>query len=426
MNREAELPPVMSVLLAEKIPEKVDDVSRWYRRIAPELRRQAEWTVANFNYGPSVSESADLLAVPSHGLDPFDTASLCMGLSCRVKTARQFARTIGLYAHHSILSDHLTRRFSQTTLTNHDDGESLLGEILTLHELRPMIEAGVISFRPGSIGYCREHAKQFAARADEAIDAVLTSEELKPKLIETDDGVSVLDLGEIYGYPMVDYFRPIIGTNQRTLRRRAEKRLREEIRSVVLRTSLNMQVASKHKATVLSSSAMSMRVASQLDERSTSPAGHAQWELARTVELPWIRELTVQQIVDLRDMAATALPRLRESFAAMRNETSVDETISMLRDEAAEVRAELSTLRPRHEAMFRNVAGTLGLTIAIYGFASDALATVPALGGLLTLLGLLHNSEHKETGDALRQQSKPGYVLVKAQELLDHASENDS
>ena len=63
------------------------------------------------------------------------------------------------------------------------------------------------------------------------------------------------------------------------------------------------------------------------------------------------------------------------------------------------------------------------MTVSIYGFAGEFLAPGVALTGLGTLLGLLHTSGHTERAQDVKIKSRPGYVLVKAKELAQHAED---
>ena len=48
-------------------------------------------------------------------------------------------------------------------------------------------------------------------------------------------------------------------------------------------------------------------------------------------------------------------------------------------------------------------------------------STEVALGGLMTILGLVHTSGRHDEQKISSIQSQPGYVLVRAKELLEHA-----
>ena len=143
------------------------------------------------------------------------------------------------------------------------------------------------------------------------------------------------------------------------------------------------------------------------------------------IQLPWINSLSVDDILKLRQEAGNARPAFRERFmnalsSADGDVDSLSETIAELRANTAEVESELRTLNLSGEARFRNVAGALGITISIYGFMSGVVSPAIALGGLMSLLGLLHPSARKDEQEELKIQSKPAYVLVKANELLEH------
>ena len=67
------------------------------------------------------------------------------------------------------------------------------------------------------------------------------------------------------------------------------------------------------------------------------------------------------------------------------------------------------------------VKGVLGLGLSAYGVATDQV--VAGVGGLLPILQLLieHKTGHDSSIDTTI--SKPGYVLLKAQDILSHAHE---
>jgi hypothetical protein len=59
--------------------------------------------------------------------------------------------------------------------------------------------------------------------------------------------------------------------------------------------------------------------------------------------------------------------------------------------------------------------------LAIYGFATGAAVESSAL--LMGLLALLHSDALKEHEQVQKIQTRPGYVLVKAEEMLRHGHE---
>ena len=91
-----------------------------------------------------------------------------------------------------------------------------------------------------------------------------------------------------------------------------------------------------------------------------------------------------------------------------------------LRNEAAEVEAELGALNIGGELKFRTLSGTLGLTIAIYGVAAGLLPVAAGLGSLLSLLGLIHAAERNDKKQYDLLTSRLGYVLIKAKDIVTH------
>lgn len=423
------LPPVIAILLDEAPPD--DDFAstrRWYRRLSPEIRRQAEWTLGHYSYAHPQKTAASLVAAPAVGLDPCRSDAKCILSECRMKATRQFVRTVGLYADHVVLADEPTLRLLTTPRFSVDQAYQFATTARILHELRPMIDAGLISFRDLGVPYCKTHYKQFESAISGATNEIL--EDLKvPLSFEVQEQSIFIDLAELYGYPQIQKRSTMRGSshlNRKQLENMALRVLRDSAEFLAGDTALVARDASEFKGTLISSSRISALLLRKLEGNAPNSSLLDSWELARSVDLPWVRELSVQGIVRLREEAADALPRLRETLGtAMQGDgisgNDVANRVHQLREEAAEVKSELKALRSRHESSFRNAAGLLGLTVSVYGFGADILPAAASLGSLMTLLGLLHNSEQKDFAEVQRIRSKPGYVLVKAQELLDHA-----
>jgi hypothetical protein len=144
------------------------------------------------------------------------------------------------------------------------------------------------------------------------------------------------------------------------------------------------------------------------------------WEAERSVALPWVRHLSPEEVVRLREEAALALPRLREAILGALAAGSGPAAIAALRNDAVEVEAALNALKPSRGSQFRSVAGALGITVAVYGVTAGLATPETALGSLGALLGLLHSSARKDEQDLASITSRPGYALLKARELKKH------
>jgi hypothetical protein len=83
------------------------------------------------------------------------------------------------------------------------------------------------------------------------------------------------------------------------------------------------------------------------------------------------------------------------------------------------VRAELEDRRRTAARFWKGTFGILGLGLSAYGVATDQL--VPGVGGLLPIIQLLINHKIGHEAEAGKITRRPGYVLVKAQDILSHA-----
>jgi hypothetical protein len=60
----------------------------------------------------------------------------------------------------------------------------------------------------------------------------------------------------------------------------------------------------------------------------------------------------------------------------------------------------------------------LGLGLSVYGIATDQV--LPGVAGLLPILQLLNSHKVGLEADVAKLTPRPGYVLVKAQDILAH------
>jgi hypothetical protein len=147
----------------------------------------------------------------------------------------------------------------------------------------------------------------------------------------------------------------------------------------------------------------------------------------RNFSVPWVSELDASQVLQLREAASSALVPFREKMARAMcvrdleavSSTSSSGVVAELREQAAEVHAALEAGR-KHSARYWKVTyGLLGLWLSAYGVATDQL--LPGVGGLLPVIHLLISHKSGHEADVSKLSSRPGYVLVKAKDILSHA-----
>lgn len=422
-------PPVVQLLLREwSALSDPPDCHKFFKRLFPELRRQAEWTVAHTTeiYTRRGTTEDGLCVSPSSGLDPFSIHGKCFDLQCRIANADYIARTVGLYADSALIGDPFTDIVLSDRWTR-TDTLRLLGNQVALLQLLPLFQAGVFQFVSNFGAFCKEHSRQFRLQVKRVTKEVL-SETVAAVSIERSGDTLILKTDEALGPPVV-YSIPLKSRAKRAPQRSPNLRTlglsfyENRIQHEVHETLFQMRRAGP-SAVTFSNSRVAVLAARQIDGHSPPARDIEVWEMSRSAALPWVSNLSAAQVLALRDSARNALPRFRACMARSLTSPSVANASQLthdLREEAAEVEAELRAIDSPSEARFRTLSGLLGMTISIYGFAGEFLTPAAALTGLASILGLLHAADHKEREQIARVTSKPGYVLVKARELTEHA-----
>src|SRR5690348_7451848 len=134
------IPPTIKLLLEEDFGDltKPNEFLRRYRRAAKEIARQAEWTRANFQYLDEANPSPGSLIVTASGsLNPMSSTALCAAPSCRIHSAIQMARTIGLYADIVAIPDVLTPMLANEPKPTASQAVWLSTQIRVVRELAP-------------------------------------------------------------------------------------------------------------------------------------------------------------------------------------------------------------------------------------------------------------------------------------------------
>lgn len=424
-----DIPPVIRLLLDANLLASGDAATlvRKMNRLLPELRRQARWSVENFRYfEPSDAPAGALVATTNGGINPFAVAGVCWDSGCKAWTALTMARTLGLYADIALVPDTLTRYLASWRRPA-DNYRFFTAHILVLRILEPMIRSGVIRFWPGSIPVCKPCASVLGSTIDHAALDLLHKTR-KPPIATINRGL----LSVAVEGPFADtifYTKQATVTGRRTVKsaRGAKAIGRAMFLEAVEHSSwsamLDLYYSSFAHASLFSTHRQQLLALNALDSRAPSLNRVAAWENARSIQLPWVSDLSVEQVLALRQEAATALPAFREQFVRkiMIASTAlpIASAVEDLRTEAATLEVELKAARSVLERTFRGVFGVLAMSFAVYSAATGQ--GVAGTAGLLSALGLLHASGRADHKEKLKAQSSPAYVLLKAKELSTHA-----
>jgi hypothetical protein len=417
-------PPWVLLLLSTLASSKSwEDNRRKVKELLPELRTQSE---------VFQSESIGRLDDNSHtnrfevhlqgGLDPFSGGG-CAMLECRTRAADQLARSFGLLADRLWLMDTLTDRFVNFGRVTNLKLDAIVADTLVLSHLLPLIDAGIVRFRSPWIANCQSCSDTFYSEIDQATEAVRRVFRREFRIEDRGEGNYVAHTGKSYEPSIVYRGLRKPGVSVPTARQFAESEIEEAVRS----TFWTAREACLTSGTIATNSRIGIAGLLQLEGRLLDRRSIFALEQEREISLPWVSELNAEQIVQLRNEASAALPSFRAAIAtalvpsSSREDSinSVSDVIANLRDQAIQVRSELEMQRRSSGRFWKSTYGLLGLGVSAYGVAFDQ----PAAGvaGLLPVIQLLIDHKRGHEAEAAQLKSKPGYLLVKAQDLLAHS-----
>jgi len=433
MNDCPYIPPAIRLIVEEDWGEikGLEDFLSRYRRIAKEVATQAEWSFANFNYFDKNAEQPGAMVITaSGGLNPFSELEVCSNPACRINAAKQLVRTLGIYADVIVMSDSLSWPLVAMRKPTIDQMLWLYPRILVLRELYPLMKAGIIRFYSPAMSLCSGCHKEMEDQVKKG--AINLTGELEKYIRATikGDEISIKTIG-IMASPII-WVQKITGKQKKELKSGmqlitlAKEIYADIIEDRVHNTLFDLRFSEDLSSVLFSTSRRELYALRSYDGDAPALSNLAVWEKVRSVELPWVNKMTTQQVINLRNAASKALPGFRETFVRhiatpSANIQSVANKIDELRAEAAEVERELSALNPSGEENFRKISGSLGIIVSVYGFASGFMPPALALGGLMSILGLLHSSARHDEEERTKLIAKPAYVLMKAKELVEHA-----
>ncbi len=429
-----ELPPVIELLSTQifKVSgESVDDLFKSVRELIPELRWQAEWSVENHEYIDEKNKQiiTKFAISPESGINPFSYMGKCSDIECRIDAARNFSSTLGLYSDIIYLTDPFTTQFV------YDDGEvewedseinGLLVQIAILNELLPLIKKGVIQFISPIKAICKPCFERFEEQVCDFSDQFV-SEFWEQVEVEIQNDFFAVHTGNLHEPSMVyrRLYDPTLN-NKKQIKKAARELFYGVISEEVDSHLYSMYNASSLSSTIFSNSRAGLMSLKKLEGHKQNVSQQIAWEQSRTAELPWLKNLTPTQIVELRDSASKSLPQFRElmhqNIALSTQEGLIDnnarctELISELRLQAEEVKSELAAINIANEQRFHNTLGFSGISIALYSSAIGS--PLVGLSALIATMGLIHTSLRNDHKEVEKLTSKPGYVLVKAEQIL--------
>lgn len=361
--------------------------------------------------------------VHPHGALNLMSGDGCVALECRIAAAERLARSLGLFADRIWITDHVSTEIMGIGRATNNSIDRLIHHAVALAPLLPLMKAGIVRFRSPWLPTCASCSEEFESEVERTTQAVLRTFTRQVKVEKKPSGGFFATTGNFFVPPVVHHSYATDPDAVPTSRAYAESLIAREVRRILWAA----REAAFTRGTVFSNSRVALAGMLHCDERLPASARDLRvLEDSRAFDLPWVTELTPEQVLQLREEASQAVPVLRELLARVATgnsstdcESAAQLVIADLRAQAEEVRAELSAKKRKSARYWRTAYGILGLGISAYGVGTNQ--TLAAVSGLLPLIQLLieHRTSHEAETEQLK--TRPGYVLVKAQDLLAHA-----
>lgn len=422
-----DVPPGLALIANEVSPgDTPETLQKKIVSMFPDLREQSENFIETQNSRETDRDPGNRFEVHLHGgLDPLSGMG-CVALPCRLSAATRIARSVGLIADRVWLTDRFSEWIVECEEPTPDNIRFITEDFCIISQLLPLIREGIVRFRAPCIPTCK-NCLDYLERQVEDISTRVTevfSSEFALK-VEPDRNYPYIDIGAVVP--------PIINV---LFEKDLEKLPSiEEFSQSWVHSQVNSAIRLSHEAalthgTVVSNSRAALAGLLHADGRMNDRRSIAILEDKRSFNISWVSRLDATQIVELRQEVSNALPRFREKIASamVYDETNTDrssnvsDVIDELREEAEEVRSELVVTQKSSSRFWKTTYGLLGLGISAYGVAADQL--VAGVGGLLPVIQLMINHQTGQEKETLKHKTRPGYVLIKAQDILAHSDDH--
>lgn len=420
--------PPAAVLLYSEVYAKAEgweDARKRLKSLLPELKAQSRaYDLARFeveNAPPSPKEF-DIHLDGALNLFSKDSGG-CMDTDCRVVAAERLARSVGLVADRLWVTDYLTETFCDFGRATDAKLDLAVADTLVLGTLMPLVAGGVMRFKSPWIPSCQSCLNHFEDQVSQITDDLVAAFHGEFMMEHMGENRYALHTGAVFDPPIV--LRILPGRKTSDAPPNADNYIWDVIHGAVRSALWVGREAAVGRGSVFSNSRVGLAGLVHREGRFTGLKQFQALDDSRNFELPWIGELTPAQVVELRAEASKAMPQFREVMASrlVYDEDGPSggsaDVVAELREQAAEVRAELEIINRQAKRFWKKPFTLLSLSAAALGVATDQ--TIGAAGGLLALWQFLGEHDEGNEKDAEKLKSRPGYVLLKAKDLLAHA-----
>jgi hypothetical protein len=450
-----ELPPVLQLISSEIPPNKLlpANIERLLKDkgFLKEISAQARFSVKQkVSCGTESSVADDGLKIyPTAALNPLSGIGKCNSHNCRVIQAESFARSIGLYCDHAVLTDFITQLFLAQDISK-IDARQVFADVQAFTVLMPMVRAGIIRFSDPIEPMCPKCCKEITGDLSEKLWELILKDGTA-EFVSTDGGkLSCLVSSRLYdvdGRPFSLEF--ILNTEEakavpikievpfisrkvkiKNLPKKTfnlvKERATNDLLTGIRLVSEEAKSASDNAAVLVTNSRQDAVVLRKIDSGSLSNS-FDDWERLRSVNLPWVSNLSVEEIIQLRERASKALPKFRDrmnkELFSISAKTNDPDKLSLqvarsLREEANELDAELSVAARKTGHSGHLVIGTTGISCIVYGIGAKDPTAIQVGATLTAALAAMYHPSKNAHADHAQLKTKPAYVLLSAREII--------
>jgi len=363
----------------------------------------------------------------------------CSNWKCRRKEAMNIARTAGLFANKLYVSDQLTGYLANV---NSPELDAVKMMVTVLKSFAPLINEDIIDLRTPVSRYCTHCIGKINDEIDNFLEANIDIEaDMTIYCLDSFNKINVIlidnpDLARLSGTSLAIQIPkgkksglPKLSVNdQLIVKLKNNPYILGELKDSLTNNLMNVvsSVDSAHKTSSLfiSKSELDTLFLSSIDRNIPQKNELDTWEALRSVNLPWVGELDIPQILMLRHQASASLEALRENLSVgfmQGGEKKATEVVSELTSKVTELKQEImaNDIVKKSNKRYSAGFGSIAITLVFYGLASNVpAAAVGSVAALLAALSHMRTSEKEQEEKNGKVLTSPAYALLKAKDLL--------
>jgi hypothetical protein len=294
------------------------------KRIRTGLRDFKDQSLAFESRSISREEPADVrrFEVHPHGALNLMSGDGCVALDCRIAAAERLARSLGLFADRIWITDHVSTEVMGIGRATNDSLDRLIHHAVGLAPLLPLMKAGIVRFRSPWLPTCASCSEEFESEVERTTQAVLRTFTRQVRVEKKPSRGFFATTGNFFVPPVVHHSYTTDLDSAPTSRAFAESLIAREVRRILWAA----REAAFTRGTVFSNSRVALAGMLHCDGRLPASARELRvLEDSRAFDLPWVSELTPEQVLQLREEASQAVPVLRELLARVAACNTIDD-----------------------------------------------------------------------------------------------------